>query len=378
MDPQLQPIAEKVDAGARLTPDEGLALLRSGELWTVGELADRVRQRLHGRRAYYNVNRHVNYSNVCALSCKFCSFYRKRGDEGAYEQSIEEVVAQAREADQAGATELHIVGGLHPWFPFSYYTDMLRALREAVPGMHLKAFTAVEIVHLAKISKRPRDLEGVLRDLMDAGLNSLPGGGAEVFDDRVHDEAFKGKIRSDKWLEVHRTAHRLGLRSNATILYGHLESLEDRIEHLRKLREAQDEALAAEGEGQFQTVIPLPFIPEGSELEHLPGPTGLENLKMLAVSRLMLDNFPHVKAFWVMQSMELSQLALSHGVDDIDGTVVWYDITKLDGADTHQEVSVAELQRFIREAGYEPMERDTLYRPVERDGASWRVASMAV
>ena len=376
-DPDLQPAIEKVERGERLSFEDGLALFRTRDVWTLGDLADRMRRERHGAMTYYNVNRHVNYSNVCALSCKFCSFYRKRGDEGAYEQSIEEVVADAKAAAEAGATELHMVGGLHPYLPFSFYTELLSAIREAAPSLHIKAFTAVEIVHFARISKRPKDLEGVLADLKDAGLGSLPGGGAEVFDDRVHDEAFKGKIRSDKWLEVHRCAHRVGLMSNATILYGHLETIEDRLKHFCQLREAQDEALEANHPGRFQTVIPLPFIPDDSELAHLPGPTGLENLRMLALSRLMLDNFPHVKAFWVMHTLPLSQVSLDWGVDDIDGTVVWYDITKVVGEGTHQEVDVAELERTVREAGFAPVERDTLYRRVERDGARWWVAEPA-
>ena len=266
-----------------------------------------------------------------------------------------------------------MVGGLHPWLGFGYYIDTLEAIKRVAPSMHIKAFTAVEIVHLARVDKRPRDIEGVLRDLRGAGLGSLPGGGAEVFDDRVHDEAFKGKIRSDQWLEVHETAHQIGLMSNATILYGHIESLEDRIEHLCMLREAQDRAIQDQLPGRFQTVIPLPFIPDDSQLEHLPGPSGLDNLKMLAVCRLMLDNFAHVKAFWIMQSLELSQLALHFGVDDIDGTVVWYDITKVGGADTHQEVTVPQLRRVVIEAGFEPVERDTLYRRVRRNGPAWSV-----
>ena len=377
MDIALAPIVDKVHAGERLDADDGLALLRSRDIQTIGELAHHVRRSLHGDATYYNINRHLNYSNVCALSCKFCSFHRKKGDDGAYEHSVERCADEAAAAAAAGATEIHIVGGLHPWLAFDYYTDMLSAIRDAAPTLHIKAFTAVEIVHLARISKRPRDLRGVLGDLRDAGLGSLPGGGAEVFDDRVHDEAFKGKIRSDKWLDVHRTAHELGLMSNATMLYGHIESLEDRIHHFLMLREAQDEAIAAGYEGRFQTVIPLPFIPDDSELQHLPGPTGLSNLKMLAVSRLMLDNFPHVKAFWIMQTLGLSQVALDYGVDDVDGTVVWYDITKVGGSDTHQEVTVADLRRAIVEAGYVPIERDTLYRRVEREGASWRVAVAA-
>jgi len=373
MDTTLQPIAEKVEAGQRLSAADGLTLLNSRDIWTIGELANRVRRRQHGTRTYYNVNRHLNYSNVCALSCKFCAFHRKRGEDGAYEYSVEDVKAEAAKAAEAGATEMHVVGGLHPYLPFSYYTNMLAAIKEAAPDVHVKGFTAVEIVHLARISKRPNDIQGVLGDLRDAGLDSLPGGGAEVFDDRVHDEVFKGKIRSDKWLDAHRAAHEIGLRSNATMLYGHVESREDRVTHFLKLRQAQDEAIEQGHEGHFQTLIPLPFIPDDSELNHLHGPTGLEDLKMLAISRLMLDNFPHIKAFWIMQTLELSQLALDFGVDDVDGTVVWYDITKVGGAGNHQEVSIAELRRTIREAGYEPIERDTLYRPVQREGRQWRL-----
>lgn len=373
-DPALAPIADKVYADQRLDAADGLALLRSHDIQTIGELANHVRRSLHGDATYYNINRHLNYSNLCALSCKFCSFHRKKGEDGAYEFDVQRCAHEAADAAAAGATEIHIVGGLHPWLPFSYYTDMLSAIRDAAPTLHIKAFTAVEIVHLARISKRPHDLGGVLSDLREAGLGSLPGGGAEVFDDRVHDEAFKGKIRSDKWLDVHRTAHELGLMTNATMLYGHIESLEDRVHHFLMLREAQDEAIAADYAGRFQTVIPLPFIPDDSELQHLPGPTGLMNLKMLAVSRLMLDNFPHVKAFWIMQTLGLSQVALDYGVDDIDGTVVWYDITKVGGTTTHQEVTVTDLRRAIVEAGYTPIERDTLYRRVERDGAAWHVA----
>ncbi len=373
MDATLATIAQKIDDHQRLSPEDGLALLRSRDVWTITELADRVRRRLHGDRVYYNINQHMNYSNICALSCKFCAFHRKKDQAGAYEFDIQEIVTRAKKSLAAGATEMHIVGGLHPYLPFSYYTDMLSAIRDAAPQIHLKAFTAVEIVHLARISKRPRDIRAVLTDLKNAGLGSLPGGGAEVFDDRVHDEVFKGKIRSDQWLDVHRIAHEIGLMSNATILYGHIESLEDRIHHFCMLREAQDEAIANNYAGRFQTVIPLPFIPDDSELQHMYGPTGLDDLKMLAVSRLMLDNFPHVKSFWIMQTLELSQIALQCGVDDIDGTVVWYDITKVGGSDTHQEITVTDLHRAIREAGYQPIERDTLYRPVIRDGASWHV-----
>ncbi len=377
---ELDNITQKVHAGERLSADEGLTLLRTTDLWQLGRLAHHVRTRMHGKRTYYNINRHLNYTNLCALSCQFCSFYRKQDDPrgGVYEMSVAQIADQARQAQHDGATEMHIVGGLHPYLPFSYYTDMLRAIREAAPKLHIKAFTAVEIVHLARLSKRPHDLHAVLTDLRDAGLGSLPGGGAEVFDDRVHDQAFKGKIRSDRWLAVHRIAHEIGLWSNATILYGHIESLEDRVHHLCLLREAQDQAIAQNHPARFQTVIPLPFVPDDSALQHLPGPCGLDDLRMLAVSRLMLDNFAHVKAFWIMQTLPLSQMSLQFGVDDIDGTVVWYDITKVGGTTTHQEVNVTALRRAIRDAGMVPIERDTLYRPVHRQGADWSVSEEVV
>jgi len=418
-DPALAPITEKVQRGERLTTEDGRTLYETPDLWTVCALADLVRRRLHGDVAYYNVNRHLNYSNVCALSCSFCAFYRKQGADGAYEHSIDEIRAEALAAREAGATEMHIVGGLHPFLPLTYYTDMLATIRETAPEIHVKAFTAVEIVHLARVAKRGREgyegIKAILRELIDAGLGSLPGGGAEVFDDRVHDEAYKGKIRAGKWLDVHRAAHELGLNSNATMLYGHIEQRADRIRHLEMLREQQDHTLAAwandqgiarpvtrghDGRdtnavvltgpdeqytaarlptpdasptGYFQTIIPLPFFPDDSALEHLPSPTGMENLRTLAISRLMLDNFPHVKAFWIMQGLPIAQFMLQNGADDLDGTVVWYDITKLGGPTTHQETTVRDLQRVIREAGFRAVERDTLYRPVVREGREWRV-----
>jgi aminodeoxyfutalosine synthase len=456
-DERLEPLRAKVERGERLTLAEGDLLFTTPDIWSVCAMADAVRRRLHGDIAYYNVNRHLNYSNVCALSCKFCEFYRKQGDDGAYTRDMAYVKEEVRKAVEAGATEMHSVGGLHPFLPFEYYTELVGTIRDTARSLgsdlHVKAFTAVEVVHLARIAKvykgasapgeegrraRREGIRWVLSRLKDAGLGSLPGGGAEVFDDRVHDEAYKGKIRSDVWLDVHRVAHELGLNTNATILYGHIEQRHDRLVHMEMLRRAQDEALAALGytgvaaeghasgqshaargiadgdlavsegghlgytgdeseapvitltrpgsvmprvhaaargatTGYYQTIIPLPFFPDGSELEHLPGPTGLENLRTLAVSRLMLDNFPHVKAFWIMQTLPMAQLMLQNGADDIDGTVVWYDITKVGGADTHQEVSTYTLQKAIRDAGFTPVERDTLYRRVVRDGKAWRV-----
>ena len=384
-DAALGPIAGKVMAGEPLELDDGVALYRSRDVFGIGRLADHVRRKLHGAATYFNRNRHINYTNVCALSCKFCSFYRKRGEEGAYEMPVEQVVATAQKAADAGATEVHIVGGLHPWLKFDYYLDMLRGIREACPGLHVKAFTAIEIVHFSRIARL--SIREVLTALREAGLGSMPGGGAEIFDDRVHDEAFKGKVRADRWFDVHRAAHSLGIYTNATMLYGHVETVEERVGHLIKLRELQAESLAAmESDEDAQTrgladageqspkracfncMIPLSFIPEHSELGHLPGPTGLTDLKTLAIARLMLNNIAHIKAFWIMQGLGLSQVALDWGCDDLDGTVVWYDITKRQGTgSTHQELHVRDIERLVREAGKQPVERDTLYRPLRRN-----------
>ncbi len=403
-DSELRGVAKKIRAGERLSFEDGVRLFASPDIHLLGELANLVRERLHGRAAYYNVNRHINYTNFCVLRCKFCSFYvpygkddakaRRQppeagtlplestegttalsvlagGEKAAYELSVEEVVAQARASYDGGATEVHIVGGLHPRLPFSYYLDMCRGIRQACPRMHIKAFTAIEIIHFTRISRPRRTIAEVLSELRDAGLGSLPGGGAEIFDDRVHDEAFKNKVGEAEWFEVHRTAHDLGIFTNATMLYGHVERREERVAHLIKLREHQDESIATT-KARFNCVIPLSFIPEGSALDELPGPTGLEDLKTLAISRLMLDNIEHVKSFWIMHGPKLSQVSLNWGVDDIDGTVIYYDITKRQGGGTtRQELSVDQLRRLIVEAGCEPVERDTLYRRVIRDGAGW-------
>ncbi len=381
-DDSLRPIAEKVLEGLPLSQDDGVALYASRDLHGIGRMANFVREKLHGDKAFYNRNRHINYTNVCALSCKFCSFYRKRGEEGAYEMPIEQVIATAKTAADTGATEVHIVGGLHPWLKFDYYLDMLRGIREECPELHIKAFTAIEIVHFTRIAKM--SVREVLTALKEAGLGSLPGGGAEIFDDRVHDEVFKGKVRADRWFDVHRTAHSLGIHTNATMLYGHVETPPERIGHLIKLRELQDESLSAmraqdasSPSACFNCVIPLSFIPEQSELGYLPGPTGLTDLKTLAISRLMLNNIAHVKAFWIMQGLPLSQVALDWGCDDLDGTVVWYDITKREGDGVHQNLHVSDIRRLIREAGRVPIERDTLYREVTRDAVTDRVLSSA-
>ncbi len=384
----LDDVFAKVRAAERLSFEDGLALYASPDIHTLGEMANFARERLHGRRTYYNVNRHINYTNYCVLRCRFCSFYRPypKGEPpertiplaqavaepthaGGYELSIEQIVEQARQAVEHGATEVHIVGGLHPKLPFEFYLDMCRAIREAAPSLHIKAFTAIEIIHFTRISRPRRTTREVLQALREAGLGSLPGGGAEIFDDRVHNEAFRNKVGEEGWFDVHRAAHELGIYSNATMLYGHVETRAERLRHLIKLREHQDVSLR-ERAAHFNCVIPLSFIPDGSELSDLPGPSGLDDLRTLAVCRLMLDNIPHIKAFWIMQTPKLAQVSLNWGVDDLDGTVVYYDITKREGAGTtHQELTVDHIQRIIREAGGEPVERDTLYEPVRRQPA---------
>jgi len=387
----LSDIAARVEAGERLSAEDGSRLYASRDIMEIGRLANVVRERMHGNVAYYNVNRHINYSNYCVLRCRFCSFYRpfdrhalasEREDQAtsappislpiagessgdAYELTTDDIAEQARRAADAGATEVHIVGGLHPKLPFEYYLEMCRAVRRACPDIHIKAFTAIEIIHFTRIARPRRTIRRVLEDLRDAGLGSLPGGGAEIFDDRVHDEAYRHKVGEQGWFDVHRTAHEIGMFTNATMLYGHVETPAERIAHMVKLRDHQDESLRSR-RASFNCFIPLSFIPDGSALADLPGPTGLDDLKTMAISRLMLDNFPHIKSFWIMQSAKLSQVALDWGVDDLDGTVVYYDITKREGGpgSTHQEMTVDRIRRLIREAGRLPVERDTLYRPV--------------
>ncbi len=367
-DPVLRAIAEKVIADRDLSQQDGLALYQCRDIHLLGRLADFVRRRINGQRVYFNRNRHINYTNLCALSCKFCSFYRKKGEAGIYELSVEQVVATAAQAVAAGATEVHIVGGLHPWLKFDYYLQMLRGIRAACPQLHIKAFTAVEIVHFSRIARL--SVAQVLTQLKEAGLGSLPGGGAEIFDPRVHSEVFRGKIGHDRWFQVHRQAHALGLYSNATMLYGHVESQAERVAHLLALRDLQAQSLEAmkrdPAAACFNCIIPLSFAPEHSELGHLPGPTGLTDLKTLAIARLLVPNIAHIKAFWIMQGIGLAQLALDWGCDDLDGTVVWYDITKRQGDGVHQEMQVADLTRLIHEARKTAVERDTLYHPIQR------------
>jgi aminodeoxyfutalosine synthase len=376
---RIENIRAQLEDDVPLSADDGLFLLERADIHTLGELANSLRERLHGRATYYNINRHVNYTNYCVLRCKFCSFYRPFAKDpadaaaDAYELSIDEVVARGQDAYRRGATEVHIVGGLHPRLPFEYYTEMLAALRAACPHLHIKAFTAIEIIHLGRIAKPRLDIATTLERLREAGLGSLPGGGAEIFDERVHAEAFKTKIGEAEWFDVHRTAHELGIFTNATMLYGHVETPAERIQHLIKLRDHQAKSLGSRA-AHFNCVVPLSFIPEGSELADLPGPCGLDDLRTLAVCRLMCPNIPHIKAFWPMHSPKLAQISLNWGVDDLDGTIVYYDITKREGGGTtQQQLTVDQLKRLIAEAGGHPVERDTIYRKVQRSEQTWTI-----
>lgn len=355
MGPSLASIRDKVEAGARLSDEDALALFRTRDIHSVGEMADFANRRKNGDRVYFIVNRHINPTNICVNRCKFCAFSRSKDEPQAYAMTMDEVLRRAGEAQAQGATELHIVGGLHPDLPFDFYLSMLRSLRERHPGMHIQAFTAVEIDYFARIAGLP--LREVIRRLKDAGLGSLPGGGAEIFAPEIRDRICPEKISGRRWLEVMEDVHAAGLRSNATMLYGHVETLESRVDHLRRLRELQDRT------GGFQSFIPLAFHPRNTEIAK-GYTTGLEDLLSLAVARLYLDNFAHVKSFWIMVGPRIAQVSLHFGVDDIDGTVVEERITHAAGAQAGQEMTVAELVGMIRQAGRVPVERDTLYNVV--------------
>jgi aminodeoxyfutalosine synthase len=354
---QLMNIAQKAVNGQRLSPEDGLALLRSDDLIALGEMAHQAKQQKTGNKVFFNVNCHINLTNICVSRCKFCAFSCDRDDPQAYAMTIEEVVEKARAAIPVGITELHIVSGLHPDLPFSYYLNVIRTLREQFPGIHIQAFTAVEIKYFADIAGA--SVEDVLLQLKEAGLGSLPGGGAEVFSDRLRQDLCPKKASAEEWLSVMRTAHQLGLKSNATILYGHLEQAEEIIDHLVRLRDLQDET------GGFQSFIPLPFHPRNTQLSFMQKPHGYEILKMYALSRLMLDNFDHIKAFWIMAGIPVAQLSLLFGVDDLDGTVIEEKITHAAGAETDTAIPKQKLLQIIRESGKTPVERDTLYNVIK-------------
>src|SRR5437763_1370494 len=365
-DARLRPIAEKVMAGKRIDAADALALYRSFDILAVGWLANHVRERMHGNVAYFNVNRHINPTNVCVAACRLCAFGRKKDSTGAYTMALEEAFETAASGYSEAVTEFHIVGGLHPDLPLEYFLDLVSGLKARFPQVHLKAFTMVEIAYLARRAKL--STEETLRRFKQAGLDSLPGGGAEIFADRVRHIICDHKIDGGEWLETARTAHQMGLRSNATMLYGHVENDLDRVDHLMKLRALQDET------GGFQTFIPLAFHPANTALRHLPVTTGMLDIRNIAVSRLVLDNFPHIKAYWQMLTAKIAQIALRFGADDIDGTVVEEKIYHDAGATTPQGMRRHDLIRLIREAGREPQERDTMYRPVTRTETSVTVA----
>ncbi len=362
----LEPIAAKVLTGERLDFKDGLTLYASPDVLAVGWLANSVRERLHGDVTYFNVNRHINHTNVCVAACKLCAFGRKKGDALSYTMALEEAWETAASGYSEAVTEFHIVGGLHPDLPFEYYLDLVRGLKTRFPKVHIKAFTMVEVAFLARRAKLT--IEETLIKLREAGVDSLPGGGAEIFAARVRSIICDHKIDGEEWLTTARIAHQLGFRSNATMLYGHIENDEDRVDHLLKLRAVQDET------GGFQTFIPLAFHPENTPLDHLPVTTGLTDIRQIAVSRLLLDNFPHIKAYWQMLTPKIAQIALRFGADDLDGTVIEEKIYHDAGATTPQGMTRKELCRLITEAGRVPVERDTLYHAVTRSEDSFTVA----
>ena len=366
-DAQIEPIAAKVLAAERLSAEDGLALYESSDLLAIGWLANHVREKRHGNLCYYNINRHINPTNVCGAHCRLCAFGRDKDAGGAYRYSLEEIWERAGQGVAEGATEFHIVGGLHPDLPFSFYLDMIRGLKQRFPQVHLKAFTMVEVGFYARISKL--SVRDTLLAMKDAGVDSLPGGGAEIFNPRVRKIICDHKTSGRMWLDIARTAHEIGLRSNATMLYGHIETPEERVEHLLLLRDLQDRTKG------FQTFIPLAFHPDNTALAHLPKPTGFDDLKTIAVSRLLLDNFDHIKAYWIMLTPKIAQIALRFGADDIDGTVIEEKIYHDAGATTPQHMTRAGLERLIRAAGRVPFERDTMYNPVDRSKTPLPVAA---
>jgi len=352
----LGPILDKVLSGERLSTADGMTLYRHPDLLAVGALANEVRERRHGSVAYYIVNQHINHTNICVAGCKFCAFYRTDRQKDAYVLSAEDVERRMLEHADTPIREIHMVGGVNPDLPFAYYLDIIRTMKRVRPEVHVKAFTMVEIAAMAE--NFGMTAEDVLRQLKDAGLGSIPGGGAEILTDHAHQVLFKGKIDHRGWMEIAKTAHRLGLKSNATMLYGHIETLEERIDHMLLLREAQDET------GGFMAFIPLAFHPENTRLSHLTRPSASDELRNLAVGRLMLDNFPHIKAYWIMMTPRVAQAGLHFGADDLDGTVVTEEIYHRAGSTSPQMISVRQMIALIEEAGRVPIERDTLYNPV--------------
>ena len=357
--PALRDTYEKVLNGERINEQQALTLFRSNDLNSLGQIANVVRERKNGNRATYILNRYINYSNICVLSCQFCAFGARRRDPHAFEMAIPEIESAAGKALDQGITEIHMVGGLHPNLPAEWYIKLLETLRSLDAQLHLKAFTAIEIRHLAeRIFKLP--IPDMLETLRRAGLNSLTGGGAEIFDSEVRDKICRGKETAEEWKEVHRIWHRMGERSTSTMLFGHIESLEQRVDHLRQLRELQDETHG------FTGFVPFAFVPQTTELAHIRPASALDQLRTLAVSRIYLDNFDHITGYWVAMSLPLAQVSLSYGVDDLHGTLMEEKIFHMAGATTPQEQTVASLERTIREAHREPVQRDSYYLPILR------------
>jgi aminodeoxyfutalosine synthase len=357
-DANLKPIADKVLAGERLSFEDGVTLYKSPDLLAVGWLANHVREKRHGDVTYYNVNRHINPTNVCVAHCKLCAFGRDPNAPGAYTFTLEEMYQRAATGVREGATEFHIVGGLHPDLPFDFFLDLIRGLKSRHPHVHLKAFTMVEVHYFARIAKLT--IDETLRQMKEAGVDSCPGGGAEIFHPRVRRIICDHKVSGQMWVSMAKKAHRIGLRTNATMLYGHVETMEERVDHLVKLREAQDETHG------FVAFIPLAFHPDNTPLSHIPKPTGYDDLRNIAASRLLLDNFEHIKAYWVMLSPSIAQIAQRFGSNDLDGTVVEEKIYHDAGANTAEFTPRSELERLIRAAGRIPVERDTLYNKIDR------------
>ncbi len=353
----LRDIHDKVAAGERISEADALRLFESKDLNAIGAIADVVRQRKAGNRASYIINRYINYSNYCILSCEFCSFARKKRDADGFQLSVEKIVQKAREALALGITELHIVGGLHPSLPFSYYTGMLRSLRELDSRLQLKCFTAVEVLHLAWLAKK--SVPDTLAELKAAGLDSLTGGGAEIFRKEVRSSIARGKESAEEYLDVHRTWHKMGGHSTCTMLFGHVESLADRVDHLRQLRGLQDETHG------FVGFVPLPYQPENNGIPVEHPPTGFDTLRTIAVSRIYLDNFDHITAYWVGMGLKLAQVALSYGADDLHGTIIEEHIFHMAGASSPQQQTEAALVKAIREAGRTPVQRNTFYEPIK-------------
>lgn len=352
-------IGRKVAEGERLSVADGEKLFACPDMNALGSLAHTVRTRLHGKTAYYVVNRHINYSNICVNGCRFCAFSRKRGDPLSFELTEEQILDKIR-SDGNGLTEIHIVGGCNPDLPLSFFEKLIHKIRELKPKAFIKAFTAVEIAHFAKMERISAG--EVLERLKAAGVRMMPGGGAEIFSPRVRERLCPEKLDGKGWLDIMRQAHEIGLRTNATMLYGHIETTRERVEHMAALRELQDST------GGFDCFIPLAFQPANNELSDLPPTTGIDDLKTIAVGRLMLDNIAHIKAYWIMLSVKLAQTALFYGADDFDGTIVEEKIGHMAGADSQQGLTRAEIERIIRDAGLEPVERDSLYARVCRDG----------